>query len=179
MTTTSAHSTLTESNIHQLELLVQIVDQLDASLYAAGLPILEGGSIGKHIRHILDFYLCLQSAMDSGTLCYDHRQREEMLETVPGTARERMHHLAHFLKDIIFDQEIMMQGENIEHSEPTIKTTLYRELAYAREHTIHHCAIIRLALRQVKPEIIIPTEFGIAPSTLRHLASINQFNLTT
>lgn len=178
MATNPAQLTLPESNIHQLELLVQIVDQLDASLYAAALPILEGGSLGKHIRHILDFYHCLQLAMDSGTLCYDHRQREEMLETVPGAARERMHHMAHFLKHIIFDQEIVMQGENIEHSEPTINTTLYRELAYAREHTIHHCAIIRLALRQVKPEIIIPTEFGIAPSTLRHLAAQHKLNLT-
>jgi hypothetical protein len=178
MTTIPVQSTLIESNLHQLELLNQLLDQLDASLYATGLPILEGGSIGKHIRHILDFYLCLQSAKDSGTICYDHRQREEILETVPGAALERLSQVGHFLKDIIFDQEIMLQGENIEHSEPTIKTTLYRELAYAREHTIHHCAIIRLALRQVKPEIIIPIEFGIAPSTLRHLATQDKLNLT-
>lgn len=178
MTTIPVQSTLIASNLHQLELLIQLLDQLDASLYATSLPILEGGSIGKHIRHILDFYLCLQSAIDSGTICYDHRQREEILETVPGAALERIHQVGYFLKHSIFDQEIRMQGENIEHSETTIKTTLYRELAYAREHTIHHCAIIRLALRQVKPGIIIPTEFGIAPSTLQHLATQHKLNLT-
>jgi hypothetical protein len=178
MATNPAQLTLPESNIHQLELLIKIVDQLDAPFYASSLPILEGGSIGKHIRHILDFYQCLESASFTGTICYEQRLREEILETVPGAAIVRIQQVGHFLKRITFDREIMMQGEKSEFREPIIKTTLYRELAYAREHTIHHCAIIRLALRQVKPEIIIPTEFGIAPSTLRHLAAQHKLNLT-
>jgi len=50
-----------------------------------------------------------------------------------------------------------------------IKTNALRELAYNIEHAIHHMAIIKIGINEVSPYILLPSAFGVASSTIRHL----------
>jgi hypothetical protein len=43
-----------------------------------------------------------------------------------------------------------------------------REMVYLVEHSIHHYALIRIGLQENFPKIIIPENFGIAYSTIKH-----------
>jgi hypothetical protein len=49
----------------------------------------------------------------------------------------------------------------------TLETNYFRELLYNLEHSIHHQALIKVALYRL-PHIKISDSFGIAPSTLEY-----------
>jgi len=56
-------------------------------------------------------------------------------------------------------------------SQPSvIETNVGRELAYCVGHAVHHYAIIRLICSHLG--IVVPEEFGIAPSTLKYRSSL-------
>ena len=52
-------------------------------------------------------------------------------------------------------------------STKVIQTNYFRELLYNLEHSIHHQALIKIALYRI-PHIKIPETFGVAPSTLEY-----------
>jgi hypothetical protein len=64
-----------------LNQLVTILNQLNNEQYAMELEILSKGSIGKHVRHILEFYECMLNGIGSGKINYYKRQRNISLET--------------------------------------------------------------------------------------------------
>jgi uncharacterized damage-inducible protein DinB len=49
-----------------------------------------------------------------------------------------------------------------------VTTTFQRELTYLIEHSIHHLAIISIALRDSFATIEVPKYFGVAFSTIIH-----------
>ena len=67
------------------------------------------------------------------------------------------------------DKELMLHASYDEHSdEPiSIPTNYFREIAYNLEHTIHHMALIRVGIKEVS-DIVLPEEFGVATSTVKH-----------
>jgi hypothetical protein len=50
----------------------------------------------------------------------------------------------------------------------TIDTNATRELVYNIEHAVHHMAIIKIGVREIATYIDLPTDFGIAASTIRY-----------
>jgi hypothetical protein len=48
-----------------------------------------------------------------------------------------------------------------------VTTTYYREIVYNTEHTIHHLALIRVALREMNLDIV-GDDFGVAHSTIKY-----------
>ncbi|HUM48191.1 MAG TPA: hypothetical protein PLD84_14775, partial [Chitinophagales bacterium] len=74
---------LQRSSSEILHQLVHLIDQLEEQEYAASLPILSGSSVGKHVRHIIEFYECLLNALKSGIVDYDARVRNAVLENDP------------------------------------------------------------------------------------------------
>jgi hypothetical protein len=50
-----------------------------------------------------------------------------------------------------------------------LETSLFRELAYCLEHSIHHEALIRIGVEYLDRGTILNEHFGVAPSTARHL----------
>ncbi|MDH3651116.1 MAG: hypothetical protein OEQ53_15620, partial [Saprospiraceae bacterium] len=51
-----------------------------------------------------------------------------------------------------------------------VPSNVARELLYNLEHLIHHLAIIRIAMREVEPDVELGAHFGVAPSTLLYRA---------
>jgi hypothetical protein len=50
----------------------------------------------------------------------------------------------------------------------TIETNYFRELTYNIEHAVHHMAIMKIGIREVAGQVVIPTSFGVATSTIRY-----------
>ena len=54
-----------------------------------------------------------------------------------------------------------------------VTTTFYREIVYNAEHTLHHLALIKVALREMELDIV-GDDFGMAYSTLKFAATKKQ-----
>jgi hypothetical protein len=66
---------------------------------------------------------------------------------------------------------IMDLGAGGNSSECVSASSVGRELQYLVAHTVHHFALMAVALRTCGHRL--PDEFGVAPSTLRHEESSN------
>jgi uncharacterized damage-inducible protein DinB len=126
------------------------------------------GSIGEHVRHVLDHLSSLAAACPSVVLSYDHRTRGTALEIEPSVAIREMMRLDAALErwgDRSLDEPVAVAAVMSEGAQPVIGwSTLARELAFVMSHTIHHQAIVALLLEQQGGGV--PDErFGYAPST--------------
>lgn len=148
---------------------------------AKPLSVLNGSSIGDHIRHILEFYLCLIKVGKDQTLNYDDRERNRELATDRLKCLKKIEHIISCLSDRNLDREIysMPRGEtpiaskinysmNNDHLSVSVMTTFDRELVFNIEHTLHHLAIIKIANLTLEDPIIINEQVGVAISTLRN-----------
>ena len=106
----------------------------------------------------------------TGTVDYDKRSHDKVLEENRVLAIEKMNALSREILAIEADQAIEMSANySIDKIAPIlINTTLYRELQYNIEHAVHHMAIIKIALLNNFEEVEIPEGFGIAYSTIKY-----------
>ena len=72
---------LNDPCIENLRALKGVLLDMSDAVYATPLNVLSDSSIGQHVRHVLEFYLCLLHAQDSGIFNYDARQRDLELQT--------------------------------------------------------------------------------------------------
>lgn len=144
---------------------------LPPDLYQQPLDILSGSSIGQHTRHIIEFYQCLlEQSADQPTplINYAHRRRDQRIETEPDYALACVDQICGQLPEVNEAATCRLDCSEHGHDHLETRSTLGRELQYNIEHTIHHLAIIKIALRQMAPDIVLPAQFGVAPSTIRH-----------
>ena len=163
----------TNSSEQALRDLQTVLLQIPNHLYSQSIAVMYSASIGQHVRHIIEFYLCLQEQLNGGRVDYDLRKRNLELERSPKAAVEAielicdwLHHIkAH--KDINLYLIVNYDCENAKNKEE-VQSSLKRELIFNVEHCIHHSAIIKIALHLLAPSIILPAHFGVAPSTVRY-----------
>lgn len=148
--------------------LISVIAQMDEPAYSRPVTMLHGNTLGKHVRHIIEFYECLLNGSASGKLNYDLRTRDLVLETSPRHALLVLQAITQKLEhckdqpmqlETCFDPEA---GTVVTH------TSFKRELAYNIEHAIHHMAIIRIAAESQFSEVTFPENFGVAFSTIRY-----------
>jgi len=158
----------TFQNLNQLK---DILTQVDNTDLCEKLPILSLSSIGMHIRHVLEFYICLIEAKQTKTINYDLRKRDLALETSTNKCVFIIDDIIKEVKAFTTDEELTLIADySTEQTENaiTLKTSLYRELLYNIEHCTHHMAIIKIGLKSLEKEIHINEGFGVASSTIRN-----------
>lgn len=154
----------------QLQMLDALLQQLDTPGYGAQLPVLGNSSIGMHVRHILECYQCLRDGCTDGMVNYDRRKRDVAVETDLLAAGMALKEVVHFVNSCTDNAPVrLLSGEEEGDKEGLIAmdSSLFRELLYNLEHTIHHLAMIRIALRATDKEHLVAEAFGVAPATLR------------
>lgn len=161
---------LQQISVDILKQLIGVSDQLQDDEFRQPLDILSKNSIGKHIRHIVEFYDLMMVGSQSGSVDYDKRSHDKVLEENRVLAIEKMNALMQEIASVSEDREITMTANySLEAYEPIkIKTTLYREMQYNVEHAVHHMAIIKIALLNAFGEVEVPASFGIAHSTIKY-----------
>jgi hypothetical protein len=162
--------TLILYNINKLEDIKGLLQKLPKELYTSPKEILSKATIGQHFRHILEFYICLEKGAKTGTVCYDERERNILIETSKAYAMSCIEKLIPFLASLKVDQSLTLKANYSKNPEEhtTLNTSLFRELAYALDHTVHHLAIIKIALSGEDAKVLMDNNFGVAPSTIRY-----------
>lgn len=161
---------LQQISVDILKQLIAISDQLRDEDFRQPLDILSKNSIGKHIRHIIEFYDLMMVGSASGSVDYDKRSHDKVLEENRILAIEKMNALALEIASVEEDKAITMTANYSlkEYAPLNISTTLFRELQYNIEHAVHHMAIIKIALISSFSAVTIPANFGIAHSTIKY-----------
>ena len=156
-----------QHNIKKLEEIKGLLGQFPSKLYSAPKELLSQSSIGQHFRHVLEFYICLEKGACIGTVCYDDRERDILIENSEDYAVGIIDRLVVYLKGVKHDKALALHANYSEGEEEmtVVQTSLFRELAYALDHTVHHLAIVKIALKEEGVEL--DSNFGVASSTLR------------
>ncbi|HXB30997.1 MAG TPA: hypothetical protein VNW49_14315 [Puia sp.] len=143
------------------------LELLDKDQYNYSCKNLSGNTIGQHVRHIIEMFLCLENGYQSGVVDYEKRERDFLIETDKNFA-------AALLKEIILQISkenksiYMLAYYNDQGDEPEkINSNYFREIAYNLEHTIHHMALIRIGLRELG-DIPVDDSYGVASSTIKY-----------
>lgn len=131
-----------------------------------------GASLGAHYRHVLDHFLCLLEGLESARIDYDHRRRSPEIENYALEAlyvTETLSETFRSLPEEIFDRDCtVVYSVGYEESDAQeVASNVAREVMFCVGHAIHHYAIVKLLCMAMALEL--PYEFGIAPSTLKHM----------
>jgi len=129
-------------------------------------------SLGAHYRHVLDHFICLAEGIRTGQVNYDQRRRNPQVESSVTCAR--------LVTEVLIDEfgglsrEVLQRECAVTYSvgygeteAEAVRSNLAREVMFCVGHAIHHYAILRLLCAGVG--VKLSYEFGIAPSTLKHL----------
>jgi hypothetical protein len=155
----------------QLQSLGNLLILLNEKQYTQKIEHLGNASIGGHTRHIIELLQCAVDGYYTGEVDYINRTRNFLLETDPELAHTALQQLTTSIKHN--DKQLKMAVENAgDNTDSEVITTYFREIVYNSEHTIHHLALIKVALIEMKLNIV-QNDFGMAYSTISYRASLN------
>ena len=148
------------------------LDRVSDEVYARRLEGTFAASLGAHYRHVLDHFLCLTEGIRTGQVNYDQRRRNPQLENSVQYARLVTEGLIDELGSL--SREGLQRQCTVSYSvgygdgevEP-VRSNLAREVMFCVGHAIHHYALLKLLC--AGQGVNLPYEFGVAPSTLKHL----------
>jgi hypothetical protein len=153
----------------QLESLKNLLHLLSNEQYCFKNIFLGNASIGGHSRHIIELLKCATEGYDSGTVDYLNRVRNLELEANRDKAIQELGSLQEQIRKSNREMKLIVEGDHIDLPN-NVDTTYYREIVYNTEHTIHHLALIRVALREMQLDIV-DEDFGVAHSTIKYRMS--------
>lgn len=152
------------------QVFVQIsesLEQLTCEQYCRPSKILSNASIGQHVRHIIELFICLENGYYTGVVNYDKRKRDLSIETDKDIANSLLKSIYLQLDKKNKDLVLEASYDDLSTEPLCIETNYYREIAYNLEHTVHHMALIRVGITEVS-FIQIPQSFGVASSTIKY-----------
>jgi uncharacterized damage-inducible protein DinB len=147
-----------------LNQISELVSELSDEQYNVMLPILSNSSIGKHVRHIVEFYQCLTNGLSEGYVNYDKRERNLLLENNRGYTKNAIKIISNCIA-IIQDNSLLLNTSH-DNTVSTMNTSIFRELTYNMEHAIHHLAIIKIGVKNSFEEVNLSENMGVANSTI-------------
>lgn len=159
-------NTLTQQTLSCFELLTRFLQPLSAESYQKPYPAFYGGTIGKHVRHILEFYQQLLASPTAECINYDARQRQIILESSPQAALDVLDQLARQLAAPLVDRPLLIAADVFEEGSP-VSSSMTRELFYAYEHMVHHMALIKVGCFGLEG-VHFSENFGLAYATAKH-----------
>jgi hypothetical protein len=138
--------------------------------YTRPIPLLSESTVGQHVRHTLEFFICLEEGCKSGIINYDDRKRNKMIESDLSVSIAVIDRLLHDLTQVQARKDLLLEGTYESDSTKTFKvaTNAERELVYNIEHAIHHMALLKIGIKYLRPGLEIPRSFGVASSTIRY-----------
>ena len=143
--------------------ITHLLSQLSNEDYTESHPELSNATIGEHTRHIIELYQCLLKSCDSGIVNYDLRERNLLIQSNTNYAIGIISMLLDEIEKPNKDF-ILQQGKNIDIS---VTTNYERELLFNLDHSIHHQALIKVAVLKNK-SIQLDENFGVAKSTIEY-----------
>jgi DinB superfamily len=167
-------SALIQINVRWLRQSLSLVDRLNDAAYTTSPRGMAPHRAGAHLRHILEFYQCFLEGLPDSHIDYDARRRDVHIEIRRDYAAATIQRIVRALEaspELRQERIVWVRMEDCDGAvrDPFMESSISRELQVLSSHTIHHFALIAMTLRLHGVEM--DPEFGMAPSTLRYLAS--------
>lgn len=143
------------------------IDQLTNEQYSQPVDALSNATIGQHVRHIIELFMCLENGYREGVVNYEKRKRDHDIETNKAFAVQLLHTIVAGLDKP--NKTLMLEAGYDDLSEDVIaiETNYLREVVYNLEHTVHHMALIRVGITALS-EITLAEGYGVASSTIKY-----------
>lgn len=150
-----------------MEQLQRVLERLSDHQYTMPVGLLSDATIGQHVRHILEFFVELNKGYDSGVVNYDRRKRDHTIESNRLVAIRQLVDIGYGITRP--EKALSLVADLVPGATaPIIVPTYYsRELIYNVEHTIHHMALLRIAITAIST-VKLPEGFGVAASTIKN-----------
>jgi len=149
------------------EQLQNVLQALTVEQYRTPSNVLFNATIGQHVRHIIELFIELEKGYATGTVNYEKRKRDHLIET-------DKHFAVALLTDILStvekeDKSLLLEAGYDSSSDELalFNSNYYRELAYNIEHAIHHMALIRVGVNELAA-VAVDENFGIASATIKY-----------
>lgn len=159
---------LLKYQLHILDEIKTLIQSIDDQEYTTEIGVLNGSTLGQHIRHIVEFYVCLFAG--NKKVNYENRERNILIESSPGHSLQVLDEIRQHLLSYNLNQEINFI-QTIGDLEVSLTSNIARELIYLSEHTIHHFALIKIGFNAICPHKFLPEDFGVADSTKKYRES--------
>ena len=165
---------LNNACLQVLSQLENLLEEIRPEDYCRKSSTLNGGTIAQHLRHTLEFFICLEHGHDRGLVNYDKRSHDKLIEMNKEIALATLQRVMQFVAGLNVEKKLTLQvGYDLQQDDyVSVETNVMRELIYNIEHAVHHMAIIKIALNEIAPYIAIPPDFGVAASTIRYNGAI-------
>lgn len=151
-----------------LEQAAQYIGRVDDDQFVQESKVVPGGTIGKHMRHLMDHFRCAITTDCNEPIDYDHRCRGGCVEEDRDAAINEIATLRSLMGGLGVDQlsetvvtRVMLCGDG---QTADLESTRAREIFFAMHHAIHHNAILKAIGLELGFEC--PEGFGTAPSTI-------------
>jgi len=168
--TESPHLSYAQPLEQCLRQLARFIESISPAQYAQSPPGAPSGSIGAHVRHILDHIEALGKGLGSSLVAYDRRERGTAVESDPNAALTQIKTLIATITAIpdgdlskSIGVELVLSSDKPSQQ---MQSTIGRELAFVLSHTVHHHAMIRFLAETLGIEV--EDWFGYAPSTIQY-----------
>lgn len=157
-----------------LDQLEDLVTQITSQDFTKPSPALSNSTVGQHLRHTIEFFLCLENGFHEGIINYDKRAHDKIIETDKFIALSVIQRIKHFVVATTADTNLKLEVGYERDTEEcvTIDTNYFRELTYNIEHAVHHMALMKIGVREAAGYVRLSCDFGIAVSTLRHKQAV-------
>ncbi len=159
-----------EANVTWLQQAAELLEEISDREYSTSPKGWEPHRASGHLRHILEFYQCFLEGLPSGLIDYDARRRDVSIEKSRAAALLAITQIVRTLETASFplNRELLVRMEDAPSpsSQFLFRSTVARELQVLSSHTIHHFALLALTLRG--HGVVLDSNFGMAPSTLRY-----------
>jgi len=152
-----------KSSIQTLNQFREVLTQLPEDCFSKPCDPLSGATIGQHTRHIIELYQCLLQGYNSAEVSYDNRKRDKKIEQEVLFADLQLQEIQLSLEQ---SNKQLVISYVLNKNEERLESNYFREVMYNLEHTIHHLALIKVAINQFT-DILLPDSFGVAPSTMQ------------
>ena len=144
--------------------IINLLEKLDDTNYTFCHPELSNATIGEHTRHIIEMYQSLINNYENGIINYDKRERNFNIQTDKNYAINSMNTI---IREIEKPNKELVLQQGLDQISYTIASNYERELLYNLEHSIHHQALIKVAVLKY-PSIELVDNFGVAKSTIEY-----------
>ena len=161
---------LVKYNVKLIERLIDLIEMFDDKKWSSLISTINNETIGRHFRHISDFYIQFFEGVLNKNINYDKRSRNELVERKPEAAIQVFNEIIKNFNNSLDDDSIQITM-NSTICDEKITSSITRELMNLIDHTIHHGHIIQIAIQNEFTSIDIKESF-YSPSTIASLKCV-------
>ena len=155
-----------------LERGIKLLNSISDSQYSDTSVEPYNSSIGNHMRHILDVYSCIFNGLDSGSIDFSKRERNELAEQYTSSGIAYFENIIEQLKNLdhsTFNKRVVV-SDDLGLGVVSANYTLAAALIQAHSHAIHHYASVGIIINQLGIELP-DADFGYNPTTPKKVES--------